>query len=185
MNASKVAHSIRSRLPGTSRYLQDSEVVSIGLAASCQNPKDLIEYLCDQNLAREIIQLDLGNVAITLQEFEALFTSFCPARYDDVDRVIRYDAFAAFIRSFSQDLQCTITERDQKIAWGLGPVKVLVYVSLHSVMNTEERVGCALGGVVRADMRRLEDLRATFEGSAMDVFLVGASILALVKCLFI
>jgi hypothetical protein len=44
-------------------------------------------------------------------------------------------------------------------------------------------VGCALGGVVRADLRRLEDLRASLEGEAMDVLSVGTSISALVHAL--
>ena len=41
----------------------------------------------------------------------------------------------------------------------------------------------AIGGVVRADMRRLEDLRASLEGESMDVMSVGLSIAALVRCL--
>lgn len=181
--ASAVAHRLRGRIAGVSRLLTDAEVLTIGLAASCQNAQALIEYLCDRNLARELSRLQLNEVAMTLQEFETVFASFRPIRSDPVAGVLRNEAFKAFVRSVDTNLQCTIVERDQKAAWSQSPVKVLAYVSLHSEMDTEERVSCALGGVVRADLRRLEDLRASLEGEAMDVLSVGASIVALVRSL--
>jgi hypothetical protein len=180
----EVAHGLRGRLANAvSRNLTDGEVLTIGLAASCQNAQALLDFLCDRHLARELSRQRLDNVAMTLNEFEALFSSFRPARSDLAAGAIHDSAFKAFVTSVDQNLQCTIAERDQKAAWSQCPVKVLVYVALHAEMDTEERVCCALGGVVRADLRRLEDLRASFEGVNMDLLSVGASIVTLVRCM--
>ena len=155
----------------------------MSLAASCHNATGLIEYLCDRNLAKEILRLELSTVAMQLQEFQHLFGSFRPIRHDPVTNVLGDNAFKSFADSLQTGLQCTIAERDQRLAWSMGPVKVLTYVSLHAEFDTEERVGVALGGVVRADMRRLEDLRASYEGNGMDVMSVASAIVSLVKCL--
>jgi hypothetical protein len=166
-----------------SRQITDAEVLTVGLAASCVNARALIEYLMDRQLAKELVKLNLQDISITLPEFQALFAGFRPVRPDSVAAVMQDDAFKSFVDQLQRQLQCTTQERDQKIAWGMAPIRVLTYVAIHAEMDTEERVGCAIGGVVRADMRRLEDLRASLEGESMDVMSVGLSIAALVRCL--
>lgn len=180
-----VAYRVRGRIgQGVSRLLTDAEVLTVGLAASCENAEALIEYVVDRQLAKELCRLRMHDVAITLSEFQALFTSFRPVRPELVAGVMLQDtSFKAFVEALQRQMQCTVLERDQKMAWGMAPVRVLTYVAFHAEADTEERVSCALGGVVRADMRRLEDLRASLEGDAMDVMSVGSSIAALVRCL--
>lgn len=184
MASSEVAHRIRCRIGnGVSRELNDSEVLMVGLAASCGNGKDVIELLVDRRVAKELCALKTVDIGMTFPEFSSLFANFRPVRTDAIAPVLGDAAFKRFVSSVQQQLACTIEERDQKQAWSQALVRVLVYVAVHSEFDTEERVGCAIGGVVRADLRRLEDLRAAHEGDAMDVLSVGSSIAALVKCL--
>ena len=181
---SDIAHRIRARIGnGVSRLITDAEVLTIGLAASCGNSRELLEYLLDRHLSKELARLKTHDIAVTLPEFQALFAAFRPIRVDTVSAVLQDCAFKAFVSRLQTQLQCTVMERDQKAAWSMTPIRVLAYVAIHAEVDTEERVGCALGGVVRADLRRLEDLRASLEGEAMDVLSVGTSISALVRCL--
>jgi hypothetical protein len=165
--------------------LDDSEALTVGLAASCSNGKQVIELLADRQTAKELCALKATDIGMTFAEFSALFSNFRPVRTDAIVPVLGDGAFKRFVASVQQQLACTIEERDQKQAWSQAVVRVLVYVAMHSEFETEERVGCAMGGVVRADLRRLEDLRAAHEGDAMDVLSVGSSIAALVKCLYV
>jgi hypothetical protein len=181
---SDIAHRIRARIGnGVSRLITDVEVLTIGIAASCGNAQALLEYLLDRHLSRELSRLRLLDIAISLPEFQALFTSFRPLRNEPVAAVLQDSAFKTFVSQLQTQLQCTVLERDQKAAWSLMPTRVLTYVAIHAEVDTEERVSCALGGVVRADLRRLEDLRASLEADAMDVMSVGSSISAIVRCL--
>jgi hypothetical protein len=134
-------------------------------------------------MAKEVSKLNMRDVSMTLHEFEILFQSFRPIFTEPINAVLKNDVFQKFVKITESQLRCTIEERDQKAEWNTACVRVLAYVSLHAEFDAEERVGVAIGGVARADKRRLEDLRASFEGSAMDVLSVGASISALVQCL--
>lgn len=180
----EVSHRIRERIgAGISRCITDSEALTVGLAASCGNSRELFEYLLDRHLAKELGLLKALDIAITLTEFQALFSSFRPLRADYVAAVANDCAFQFFVKNLQTQLHCTISERDQRAAWSIPAVRVLAYVAMHADVDTEDRVSCALGGVVRADLRRLEDLRASVEGEAMDVMSVGSSISSLVRSL--
>lgn len=181
---SDVARRIRERVgSGISRGMTDFESLTIGLAASCGNAPELFEYLLDRQLAKELNLLKAADVAVTLPEFQTLFSSFRPLRADYVAAVANDCAFQLFVKNLQTQLQCTITERDQRAAWSIPAIRVLAYVAIHADVDTEDRMSCALGGVVRADLRRLEDLRASVEGEAMDVMSVGSSISSLVRSL--
>ena len=56
------------------------------------------------------------------------------------------DSACQFVDQLQMQLQCTVMERDQKAAWSMAPVRVLTHVAIHSELDTEERVACALGG---------------------------------------
>lgn len=179
---SEVAERIRVRIAGgVSRCIAKQEALLIGLCASCHSAQDLVDFLLDRNLARELSLLKLSEIAITAREFDALFAGFRPMCVEPAVQALRGEALKSFVTQFQKQLECTLIESDQKAVWSLPQVRVLVYFALHTEMDTEERVACALGGVVRADLRRLEDLRASLE-SENDVYSVAASIRALVDC---
>lgn len=178
-----IVKQIRGRVEKkVSRCLTDAEVLTIALAASCHAPVNLLEGVCNRQIARELSRDDnMKDTAVSLKEFQGLFSTLSTTgvRVEEcVSCTIENHAFKKFVSSFESDLKCTLMERDQKLAWAVPAVRVLVYVALHSEVDTEERVNCSIGGVVRADTRRLEDVRASLE-DAMDIYSLGASVLTL------
>lgn len=179
--SSGVADSIRSRIgPQPTRMLSDAEVLKIGLAASCGIPREVVQFVVDRQLAKEINALNTRNVALTSDEFKTLVFNLQPLQHDQIASLIKGEIMTEFITRFERQMVCTISEQAQHDAWRLPHVKVLTYVALHSEDATEERVECCLGGMVRSDIRRLEDLRSMYDGDSADIYTLGSSIEALV-----
>lgn len=180
---SNVADRIRCSIKdAVSRGVTDAEALRIGIAASCSNANGVIEYVVDRRLGKELRSLKMHDAAMTLDEFKMLCVRLQSTRTSPTKDVLENRVFGMFVENVKTQLKCTIMERDQQLAWSRPTLRVLTYVAIHAELDTEERVGCALGGVVRADMRRLEDLRASLEEDHMDVVSVGAAICGLVDC---
>ena len=181
---SNVVDQLRCRVKdAVSRSVTDAEALKIGVAASCSNANCVIEYVVDRQLGKELRSVKMHDVAMTLDEFKILCAQLQSTRTSPTKDVLKDCVFSMFVENVTTHLKCTITERDQQLAWSIPATRVLTYVAIHAELDTEERVGCALGGVVGADMRRLEDLRASLEGDQMDVVSVGAAICGLVDCI--
>lgn len=177
--ADRLRYSIKDAV---SRSVTDAEALKIAIAASCSNANCVIEYVVDRRLGKELRSLKMHDVAMTLDEFKMLCVRLQSTRTSPTKDVLKDRVLNMFVKNVTTHLRCTIMERDQQLAWSNPALRVLTYVAIHAELDTEERVGCALGGVVRADMRRLEDLRASLEGDHMDVVSVGAAICGLVDC---
>lgn len=178
---SAIAHRVRQRIgQRVSRCLADSEALTVGLAATCDNHGELIEFLLDRQVARELKLVPKKEMALTFEEHSALFANVRAARSDAMLALLGGVKLKEFVARVERDLECTICERDQKAAWALAATRVLAFLVIHSEFDTEEKFSHAVGGVVRSDLRRLEDLRASYEGRGACVISVGGAIQSLV-----
>ena len=75
-------------------------------------------------------------------------------------------------------LRCSLVEMSAQRAWKRPISKISCFVALHTE-SAEELIGCVLGGLVKADVRRLDDVRSEVEDATTDCMLLTRSVLAL------
>lgn len=99
-----------------------------------------------------------AEIAVTAAEWAALVES--PAGGAAFDERLAERLKAA--------LPCTLSEKGPAERWGRRPVRAACVLALY-LEDAEARVGAALGGLVRADSRRLEELVAEVEEEPPDL----------------
>ena len=158
--------------------MADSDALQLALATSIREPDELLGYLFSSSTTRR--PLPLEKLRVTLSEFSALFGCTArPVRDGGVDATVSKAEFALTRDALSKALKCSIAEREAAAAWNRAQGKAASYVALH-MHDSEQALRIALGGLVHADRRRLEELTAALDDPGeVDVMLLGRVIVAL------
>jgi len=170
---------IRQRVAeNVASWLSDTECVELALAASTREPAELLGFLFKPQLARAAAP-KLKLLAITLDEWAALFGSTArPTKTTLLERVLQEDKFVSSVKTLQNALRCTIGEEAQGSTWSRAWTKASCYVGMHSETH-EECIAVCLGNVVRADSRRLEELRVIIDDDGLETMLLGQMLSAL------
>ena len=167
--------------------LADYQLVQIAIVCSCNQQDEMIDFLFSYPSNSQIkMAARKGKAKLSVCEWEGLFGRAATSGLASLSRttapllaICNRAEFKPHQERIAASLCCTLAETEQQRGWQSPLSKIASLVALHSQDNTEERISCLLGSVVRADSRRLEDLRATMEEEGCDVILLCDCISAL------
>lgn len=159
-------------------WLSDAEAVQVALACATRDPDELLDYVTSREAARRA-KAGAKALAITSAELTALFgSSATPAKGKPVASVAALPAFKAEGARLGAALRCTVAENGPSAAWAKPCCRLACHFAMH-MQKHEEALHIALGGLVRADSRRLDDLRADVEDAGPDLMLLALTVVGL------
>ena len=176
---SEVTNQIRARL-GLTRRPSDQTSLELGLACSLTKKDELVEFMLTKDASREA-RASSGTVSPS--EWTALFLGARHTNVQQAAKVAALPAFLEFVPKMEACLQHTLKESEQSRNWKQPVVKLLVFLALNAKHGAEEKVSCVIGHLVRADARRLEDVRTEWEEDGPNAMLLAQSIEAVVRTL--
>lgn len=158
-----------------------SESDCVALCIGCMMPNDrgsVAGFLCSHRQLG-LVEKHADQLALTKNEFCDLFgkDSHC-LNSDLARRVCESKSACENAQSVEHALQCSLVEPGARAAWARHVSKLACIVALHTE-EAEEMIGAVLGGMVRADLRRLEDLRCDIEDGDTDTMLLFETVTAL------
>ena len=159
-------------------WLGDAEAVQVALACATRDPAELLDYVASKEAARRA-KAGAKALAITSAELTALFGSAAtPAKGEPIAAVVATPGFRAEEAKLGAALRCTVAESGPSAAWARPCCRLACHYAMH-MQRHEEALHTALGGFVRADSRRLDDVRADVEDAGPDLMLLALTIVAL------
>ena len=171
--------SIRSRVVElVGSWMSDAEAVQVSLACAVREPAELLEFIASREAARRAVR-HAATLAIAPSEFAAVFGSTAiPMRTQPVDAVAGDHGFPQAEHKLSNALRCSLGEKQPAAAWVRPFTRLVVHFCMHMPKH-EDALEAALGGLVKADCRRLDDLRADLEDEGADLMLLARTVVAL------
>jgi hypothetical protein len=175
-------HAIRSRVnEHVADWLGDTACMQLALCASTRGGDELLEFVLKPNVAKIAIR-EAPKVALSQDEWNVLFGfKAIPSKTGHFEKVQRDKTFAQSVERIQNALRCTVGESGQGAMWQRTWTKAACTLALHTESH-EEWVASSLGNVVRADLRRLEDLRCTMEDEGMETMMLAEVVQALADC---
>lgn len=182
MNAdrSAIVAELRNRVSlNLSNAVDEKDCVAVCLAASLPREREeLFGFLLNNNLSR-VASKCADSLSIKEAEWSKLFgkdaTFISEAK---PTAVTREEAFTTHSAALASALRCSLTEPDSKAAWQRPTSRLSCYVALYTD-SSEDFIAHVLGGLVRSDMRRLDDVRSNVEEEPTDHMLLCQALLAL------
>lgn len=158
--------------------LDDKQAVQMALACAMREPEDLIGFLFSSNVAK-LATKARDALAITPEEWEVIFgRDALPLRDAGVSKITTGAEFKSELASMSSALKCTVAEKEQSGQYARPWTQAVCYVGLH-LEDADTAVEASLGTIVRADTRRLEDLRVSIDDTGVDTMLMAKIVMAL------
>lgn len=184
VSANQTADIIKTSLPHVMLQLgRDASVslaIRVALVASCRDRDDLVQTLFSQRDARSLTPDVLDGCRLSAEQFGAI-ARFCVTNSSvNANNLVSEDHAQDAIFSIESALRCTLEEDRQCSHWQ----KAAVRVSCALAMYFEEPlafVDSCVWGVVRADNRRLEEVRRAVESVPVPLLFVGGCIEALAQ----
>ncbi len=178
----KAIAGIRSRTTQTvASWLGDDECVKIALASSLRAPAEVLEFMLSRQAAKKAVAR-CASLALTPDEFQALFAATAGTLPVLANRnsstIASNGTFQQHVQKTTAALRCSLLETQQRAAWTRGLSQASCVLALH-MHDYEDRLADVLGGVVRADSRRLEDLATEIDESSVQTAMLSATISAL------
>ena len=159
-------------------WLGDAEAVQVALACATRDPGELLDYVASREAARRA-KANAGTLAITSAELTALFGSAAtPAKGAPISAVVATSGFKTEEAKLGAALRCTVAETGPSAAWARPCCRLACHYAMNMPRH-EEALHIALGGLVRADSRRLDDLRADVEEAGPDQMLLALAVVAM------
>lgn len=167
---------IRERMVAhVSERLTDRQAIQLAVSSAMRDSGDIIEWSLPAPLAKAALR-KLPTIKISTDEWATLFgASTQPIRDGGLGKVVGSPEFIPQALALQNALKTTIGEREQKAAWERPWCRALIYVSMHMEFADDALVA-VLGTVIRADGRRIEDLRAQIDDNGPETVLVTACI---------
>lgn len=162
----------------------DESAVQLALACAMRDREDLVGFLFPKNVATTALRKS-AEIAITPAEWDGLFGRQSTALKDGgVAQLVGSADFAPAQERMSEALRCTIAERDQGVLYQRAWTKALCHIGMH-FEDSDAPLEATLGSIVRADARRLEELRELLDDDAhygrSDTMLMGQLVIAVAK----
>ena len=159
-------------------WVADAECVQISLAASTREPAELLAFLFKPAVAKAAAR-KIKELSMSLEEWSALFGSMArPTKTTSLEKVVAEPKFVQSVNTLQNALRCTVGEAAQGTAWARAWTRSCCYLAMHNELH-EECIATCLGSVVRADSRRLEELRVAIDDTGLDTMLLGQMLVAL------
>jgi hypothetical protein len=162
-------------------WLPEEQCLQLALLCSLHDPQDVVEFLFHKGIAARAIscvkELRLTGGA----EWAALFGSQAQLVANELDSALLKDpTFKRESDRLATALRCTLAEPDLKQNWNRAWVKAAALFALH-VDSYEHTLSSTIGSVVRADSRRLEELKNNIDEDDVDIMFLSSIIVALSK----
>lgn len=159
-------------------WVKDPECIQMALASAMREPKEMLEFLFSKTIATDALK-NAKAVAMTIGEWNALVGAHSRiTKPAPVEVLCEDSAFQTGILQVQNALRCTVEERDIAPTWSRAVTKTACVLAMHTE-NHEDFLESALGSVVKADARRLDDLRELLEQEGTDTMAMAAAIVAL------
>lgn len=157
----------------------DSDCLAVSVA--CSLPKDRDEVvglvLNGRCYAQAVESAD--SIALTSEEWETLFGKDAVATRDcGMSAVASSKPFLPHATAIAAALRCSLSEPVAAASWQRSMSKISCYVSLYSD-SCEQWINTVLGELVRADARRLDDVRSSAEDNDTDHLMLSQCVLAM------
>lgn len=177
----KAVADIRQRVGNAlGSWLSDEESLLVSIASGIRQAPELLDYLLNPTLAKRAKQ-NVKATTMTAEEWVYLFGPEArPTRTQKLDRAVSQKAFEANTEKLRAALRCTVEEAVQKAVWARTWTKASCFVALH-VHEPEVVLGSCLNSIVRADLRRIEDLRADIDDAGIQTMMLAEVMEALAQ----
>ena len=144
-----------------------------------RQPLELLGFLFPNRLARQAVA-HARHIALAPDEWSALFgAAASPLRDGGVAALVAGDEFAAALAPLGDALRCSLTESEPAAAWARPHARATAFAGMH-LEDAEDAVSRAIGSVVRADSRRLEELVVRIDEAGPETLLLARVVAALV-----
>lgn len=184
MNNSEARVEISKKLVERANKLASSnlsDLDSVALCLACLLPKDRNEiagFMFSSQHTRSI-KAHAEEIAISNGEFCDLFGKCSHLlSSDQIHAVVETREASAILKELEICLQCSLIEKTAKAAWARESTKLACIIGMHTD-DAEEIISSLLGGLVRADLRRLDDMRCNIEDSDSDTLMLVKAVTAL------
>jgi hypothetical protein len=156
--------------------------LAVCIAASAPRERDDVFGMLLNSAQSKAAMQHAKEIAPTDSEWEALFgkdfsTVNTCREMAEVATEIHFDTCH---KNIEEALRCSLMESKSKDAWSRLVTKASCYVALHSE-DAETRISACLGGIVRADSRRLDDVRSNIEDDGADCLTLTKVVIALAR----
>ena len=167
----QVCDAVRSRIT-TISPISDVQLLTMSMLAGCNEAEDLLEFVASRNAYTEL-KNQIPQLCLLLSERTSLFMA--KNGTSDTAAVASSAAFRPVAAQMQERLTCTLQETEQKSRWKHPLPRLLCYICMHSKADVEEKMSVVLGSVVRTDVRKLEDLRSSFEQEGSNLMLLASA----------
>jgi hypothetical protein len=159
-------------------WLRDAECIQIALVCATRQHDELLQYMFNKDVAKRCLQ-SAASLSITSDEWLVLFGAAAPSTASSqLAKVVADSSFVSVTTALQTALRCTVQEATQSKTWARHFSRAACLLSMH-VEQHEAFVASCIGNVVRADLRRLEDVRSDIDDEGCDVVLVSQVVQAL------
>lgn len=159
-------------------WLNDHECIQVALCASLREAEEATEFLFRKEVAKATLEKK-RQLALNLHEWDALFGAPAVATNPaSVERLAADGEFKSMLERLGTALRCTTEEKELKQTWGRGWTKAACVIAMHTDSH-EDLVASSVGSVVRADSRRLEELRNEIDDDEAETMMLSSAIVAL------
>jgi hypothetical protein len=161
-------------------WIRDIDAIQISMACATRTSTELLEFMLNPQHAKVAVK-NTKALAIDAEEWAALFGAGAKmtngtqigAKMASVDKLSRMQSLASALR-------CTVAEKTQGCVWARTWTRAACLVAMHMETHEETLAAC-LGNVVRADLRRLEDLRCELDDNGVGVMTLAQIVEALAR----
>lgn len=170
----EVVAAVRSRVgQAAGTWLAPSECLQASLAASLRDADAVLSFLFCRGVATSILE-NREKIKLSVQEFEVLYGCHAPARIAAAFSPLQCSVkFQSQVSGLQAALRCTVGEASQNSAWSRISTRAAALLAMYLDSAHEVPLSVALGGVVSADARRVEDFRVETEDAQLDVLLLA------------
>lgn len=161
--------------------LTAQDAIAVSLAATAPRDREAVFGMLLNNTQARVASRSPDSVALTDAEWEFIFgKTASTVRDGGIVGFFKDKTFFECHQQLEGALRCSLVETQSKVAWAKPLTKAACYLALHSE-DTESKVAACLGGIVRADSRRLDDVRSSIEDGDVDHMLLAKVVLSIVK----
>lgn len=156
--------------------------LAVCIAASAPRERDDVFGMLLNSAQSKAAMQHAKEIAPTDSEWEALFGKDFSTVNNcrEMAEVATELHFDTCHKNIEEALRCSLMESKSKDAWSRLVTKASCYVALHSE-DAETRISACLGGIVRADSRRLDDVRSNIEDDGADCLTLTKVVIALAR----
>ena len=172
--------SIRSRVAEhVGSWLKDEECVQLALALTTRDVDGVVNYMFNKQVVKSVTAAGYDAISITVREWKQLFgPRASPTRQAQLLKMFTDRLLDEPLREVGDALRRTIAEPAQAAAWERLWTKGSVFLAVH-MQADEDMIESALGNLVSADCRRLEDLRSRIDDRGAATMLLADAIAAI------